>query len=125
MNLATIYDIESYVAMINDDYQSKETTEHSFRGILQNLLKKMLNMGVKKEFQVAVINEPKRKDYGAPDFELRKNDVAIAFLETKDLDDNDVRGTKKHKEQFDRYKKAVNNIAFTNYLDFVLYENGE
>jgi len=125
MNLATIYDIESYVAMINDDYQSKETTEHSFRGTLQNLLKKMLNMGVKKEYQVAVINEPKRKDYGAPDFEFRKNDVAIAFLETKDLDDNDVRGTKKHKEQFDRYKKAVNNIAFTNYLNFVLYENGE
>ena len=125
MNLATIYDIESYVAMINDDYQSKETTEHSFRGTLQNLLKKMLNMGVKKEYQVAVINEPKRKDYGAPDFEFRKNDVAIAFLETKDLDDNDVRGTKKHKEQFDRYKKAVNNIAFTNYLKFVLYENGE
>ena len=125
MNLATIYDIESYLSKVNDDYQSKDTTEHSFRGALQNLLTKMLNDGVRKEAQISIINEPKRKDYGAPDFEFRKNDIAIAFMETKDLGDDDVRGVKKHKEQFDCYKKAVNNIAFTNYLHFVLYENGE
>lgn len=125
MNLNLVYDIEEYVAQINHDYQSKDTTEHSFRGKLQNLLLKMLNECVKAVHRVDVINEPKRKNYGAPDFEFRKNDVAIAFLETKDIGDSDVRGVKKHKEQFDRYKKAVNNIAFTNYLCFVLYENGE
>jgi len=125
MNLNLIYDIEEYVAQINHDYESKDTTEHSFRGKLQNLLLKMLNEGVKDANKVDVINEPKRKVYGAPDFEFRKNDVAIAFLETKDIGDSDVRGIKKHKEQFDRYKMAVNNIAFTNYLCFVLYENGE
>lgn len=125
MNLATFYDIESYISNVNDDYKSKDATEHSYRGFLQSLLLKMLNESVKKDSQIAIINEPKRKAYGAPDFEFRRNEVAIAFLETKDLGDDDVRGVKKHKEQFDRYKKAVNNIAFTNYLDFVLYENGE
>ena len=35
MNLATIYDIESYVSKVNADYQSKDTTEHSFRGTLR------------------------------------------------------------------------------------------
>lgn len=125
MNLNLVYDIEEYVAQINHDYESKDTTEHSFRGKLQNLLLKMLNDGANDANKVDVINEPKRKVYGAPDFEFRKNDVAIAFLETKDIGDRDVRGIKKHKEQFDRYKMAVNNIAFTNYLCFVLYENGE
>lgn len=121
-------DIDAYIDTINDKYHSTVTTEHSFRGALEILLCKLLNDGIKKDKdKIAVINEPKRKDYGAPDFEFRRGDVAIAFLETKKLGDPDLRGTndKKHKSQFDRYKKAVNMIAFTDYLTFVLYENGE
>lgn len=128
MNLNSRYDIETYIACVNDDYASGVTTEHSFRGFLQTLLRQLINDGVKKDSdKVTVINEPTRKDYGAPDFEFRKNDVAIAFLETKNIGDPDLLGdnNKQHKEQFDRYKNAVNMIAFTDYLRFHLYENGE
>lgn len=129
MNIITArFDIEKYIESINEDFQTKETTEHSFRGALQALLRNVLNDGVKKDKdKITVINEPKRKDYGAPDFELRRDDIAISFLETKDLGDKDLLGTndKKHKEQFDRYKNAITTIAFTDYLRFFLFEDGE
>lgn len=119
--------IINYVESVNTIYQTGETTEHSFRGSLEMLMKSLLPKAKKNDTPINVINEPKRKEYGAPDFELRKGDVIISFIETKDLFDRDLRGQcdKVHKEQFDRYKKAINTIAFTDYLDFVLFENGE
>lgn len=116
-----------YVESVNNIFQTGETTEHSFRGSLENLLKAVLPQNKKNQPVIQIINEPKRKAYGAPDFEIRKGDVIISFLETKDLFDKDLRGIddKKHKEQFDRYKKAINTIAFTDYLEFVLFEKGE
>ncbi|MBQ6208878.1 MAG: N-6 DNA methylase [Prevotella sp.] len=128
MDLAAIYDIETYIDTINRDYHTGVATEHSFRGPLQNLLRALLNDSTQKGKQkIAVINEPKRKSYGAPDFEFRRDDVAIAYLETKNLGDKDLTGAdnRGHKAQFDRYKRAVNLIAFTDYLRFFLYENGE
>ena len=129
MNIITArFDIENYIESINADFQTKDTTEHSYRGSLQILLRNILNDGVKKDKdKITVINEPKRKNYGAPDFELRREDIAISFIETKDIEDKDLLGTndKKHKEQFDRYKNAITTIAFTDYLRFFLFENGD
>ena len=118
--------INQYIQAINTIYQTGETTEHSFRGVLETLLKSLLPKPNKNTATIQIINEPKRKEYGVPDFELRKDDTIIAFLETKDLFDKDLRGENEnaHKEQFDRYKKAINTIAFTDYLEFVLYEKG-
>lgn len=120
--------ISAYIDNINADNKTGETTEHSFRGALQTLLRTILNDGIKNDKdKISVINEPKRKPYGAPDFEFRRNDVPISFLETKDLGDKDLMGNneKRHKGQFDRYKEAITTIAFTDYLTFVLFENGE
>ena len=55
---------------------------------------------------------------------LRKN-LAVAYIESKDLEDGDLDGRKKNKEQFDRYKASLDTIIFTDYLDFHLYEHGE
>ena len=81
--------IIQYITSVNDIYQTDETTEHSFRGSLETLLKSMLPKSKKNQTPINVINEPKRKEYGAPDFELRKGDVIISFIETKDLFDKD------------------------------------
>lgn len=127
-NLNLICDIQKYIDSINSDYQTNLATEHTYRGDLKTLLKTIINDGIKKKAdEVTVINEPKRKSYGAPDFEFRKNENTIAFLETKNIGDNDIEGLnpKKHKRQFDKYKNAVNTIAFTDYLKFILFENGE
>ena len=119
--------ISQYIQTVDTIYQTGETTEHSFRGALETLLNSFLPKPKKNSVPIKIITAPKRKEYGAPDFELRKGDTIISFIETKDLFDKDLRGenNKAHKEQFDRYKKAINTIAFTDYLEFVLYEKGE
>ena len=125
MDMNTIYDIEKYISDVNEYYVSNVATEHSYRAPLQNLLTQLL--GGNKKRKVSIINEATRKDYGAPDIEFRRDDVAIAFIETKKIGDLDLLGqnSKQHKQQFDRYKNAVNLIAFTDYLRFYLYKNGE
>ena len=55
---------------------------------------------------------------------LRQN-LAVAYIEAKDLEDGDLDGRKKNKEQFDRYKSSLDTVIFTDYLDFHLYEHGE
>ena len=125
MDMNIRHDIEKYINDVNDIYNSGNPTEHTYRIPLVNLLTQLLN-GNKKS-KVGVYNEGARKDYGAPDIEFHRDDVTIAFIETKNIGDHDLLGqnSKQHKEQFDRYKNAVNLIAFTDYLVFYLYENGE
>ncbi len=112
--------ITTYIEELNKVYQTQQATEATYRGILQNLIKALLP-------KVTIIHEPKRSAYGVPDYKILKNDIAISFIETKNLNDKDLKGEKEklHKEQFDRYKSALDTIVFTDYLTFHLYENGE
>ena len=109
--------INAYIAQLDKRYQTGETTEHTFRGDLQKLLEDTTGY--------VVINEQKRIDCGAPDLALYKNKIPYAYFEAKDLEDGDLDGRKKNKEQFDRYKSSLNTIVFTDYLDFHLYEEGK
>ncbi len=71
----------------------------------------------------------KRQACGAPDYILtkKKNNIPVGFIEAKDVGDSDLSGSKKagNKEQFDRYKESLNNLIFTDYLDFHLYRDGQ
>jgi len=109
--------ISSYIKEINQLYQTGLTTEHSFRPALQHLLQSCTNC--------TVINEQSHIDCGAPDLTLLRKGMAVAYIEAKDLEDGDLDGRKKNKEQFDRYKASLDTIIFTDYLDFHLYEHGE
>lgn len=111
---------EQYIQNINRDYIKGFATEHTYRGDLKQLLEAILP-------DVSTTNEPKRIKCGAPDYVLTKNDVPIGFIEAKDIGDKDLDGTKKtgNKEQFDRYKSSLNNLIFTDYLDFHLYIDGQ
>ena len=74
------------------------------------------------------VNEPKRTDCGAPDYIVQdKTGLGVFYVEAKDLGDDDLDGKKRtgHKEQFDRYKAALDTIIFTDYLDFRLYRHGQ
>ena len=108
--------IKEYIKRVDKRYQTGETTEHSFRGDLQQLLEETSGY--------TVINEQKRIDCGAPDLALYKKRVPYAYVEAKDLEGGDLDGHKKNKVQFDRYKASLNTIIFTDYLDFHLYEEG-
>ena len=109
--------ISAYVKEIDKLYQTGLTTEHSFRPALAQLLRDCTGC--------TVINEQSHIDCGAPDLTLLNKQLPIAYIEAKDLEDGDLDGRKKNKEQFDRYKASLDTILFTDYLDFHLYEHGE
>jgi len=112
--------IEKYIDNINQRYKLGNATEHTFRGDLQQLLESLVP-------EVRATNEPKRQSCGAPDYILTKKDIPVGFIEAKDVGDKDLEGKKKsvNKEQFDRYKASLDNLIFTDYIDFHLYNDGE
>jgi hypothetical protein len=111
--------LEQYISNINAAYKRGTATEHTYRGDLQQLIESLVP-------EIRATNEPKRQSCGAPDYILTKKDIPIGFIEAKDIGDKDLSGVKKtgNKEQFDRYKNSLNNLIFTDYLDFHLYIDG-
>jgi predicted helicase len=112
--------IENYIDNINQRYKLGNATEHTFRGDLQQLIENLVP-------EIRATNEPKRQSCGAPDYILTKKDIPVGFIEAKDIGDKDLEGKKKsvNKEQFDRYKASLDNLIFTDYIDFHLYNDGE
>lgn len=111
--------IKNYIAELNNLYATGVAREHAYRVPLQNLMNALLP----KDY--TIVNEPARIACGAPDYIILHGDVPMAFMEAKDLDDRDLDGNREHREQFERYKNSLNNIVFTDYLDFHLYIGGE
>ncbi len=107
--------IQQYIGNVSSLFNTGKCTEHSYRGDLQKLLTSLLK-------DVAVTNEPKRIECGAPDYILTRKDIPIGYIEAKDV--GVKLGDKAHKEQFDRYKAALNNLIITDYLEFHFYKNG-
>src|SRR5680860_1102568 len=112
--------LDQYIDNVNQKFKAGNATEHTFRGILEQLIESIVPT-------IRATNEPKRQSCGAPDYILTKKDIPVGFIEAKDIGDKDLDGKKKagNKEQFDRYKASLDNLIFTDYLDFHLYRTGE
>ncbi len=110
-------DIQQYISIVNQRYQAGNATEHSYRGDLQQLLHTLLP-------DVDITNEPKRIECGAPDYIISRKgkDIPIGYIEAKDV--GVELGSKLYKEQFDRYKSALDNLIITDYLQFYFYRQG-
>ena len=108
--------ISEYISIVNQRYHAGNATEHSYRGDLQQLLQTLLP-------DVDITNEPKRIDCGAPDYILSRKNIPVGYIEAKDV--GVELGHKAHKEQFDRYKAALNNLIITDYLQFHFYKQGQ
>lgn len=111
--------VSQYIESINKRYNSRLSTEHTFRGDLQQLIETIAP-------KVRATNEPKRQQCGAPDYILTVKEVPVGYIEAKDIGDTDLDGNNKniHKEQFDRYKASLPNLIFTDYINFHLYRDG-
>ena len=112
-------ELKLYIDELNKQYKTGIAREHSYRPALKDLLQSLLP-------KMVVTNEPAHIECGAPDYIISraKDHLPIFFVEAKDINDTDLVGKKAHKEQFERYKQALDYIIFTDYLDFHLYEHG-
>ncbi|AEF95815.1 type ISP restriction/modification enzyme [Methanotorris igneus] len=112
--------LKNYIKTIKEIYNEGEFSEYSFRYALEELLRDII-----KEYDVKIIHESGREDFGAPDFKIKGNGKIIGYVETKKIDVDLHRLPKRDKEQLNRYKNNIENLILTNYKEFVLYQNGE
>ncbi|CAN5464601.1 DNA methyltransferase [soil metagenome] len=108
--------IQEYLENVNKRFITGISREHSYRGDLQTLLESLAN-------GILVTNEPARIKCGAPDFIITRKDIPVGYIEAKDIGKDLT--SKDFKEQFERYRKSLNNLIFTDYLDFHLYDDGK
>ncbi|HNA22028.1 MAG TPA: N-6 DNA methylase, partial [Agitococcus sp.] len=110
--------ISAYLNQVIKRYNSGIAKEHAYRADLEALLRAF----VPKEYEVT--NEPANvTQCGNPDFVITKNQIAVGFIEAKDIG-KDL-DSKNYKEQFDRYKNALDNLIITDYLEFRFYQKGQ
>lgn len=109
--------ISNYLEKLNKHYQSGYATEHTYRGDFAELVASLAP-------DMHITNEPSNvTDCGNPDFVITKNKIPVGFIEAKDLG-KDL-NSKQFKEQFGRYRKALNNLIITDYVWFQFFQNGE
>ncbi|WP_424947880.1 type ISP restriction/modification enzyme [Candidatus Spongiihabitans sp.] len=107
---------QTYLKQLDQHYKAGNATEHTYRAALQSLLETTLP-------DIAVTNEPKQIECGAPDYVLTRNAIPLGYIEAKDLD-KDL-NDKAHAAQLRRYTESLGNLIFTNYLEFRLIRDGE
>ncbi len=109
--------LNQYIESINTRYQSGISREHSYRGDLEELIRELV-------FGVEITNEPANvTDCGNPDYVITKGKIPVGYIEAKDVS-KDL-NHKQYKEQFTRYRKALDNLIITDYTWFQFFQNGE
>jgi len=72
---------------------------------------------------VNITNEPANvTDCGNPDYVITKGKIPVGYIEAKDIG-KDLK-SKQYDEQFNRYKKALDNLLITDYIWFRFYQHG-
>ena len=109
--------LPAYIEIIAKRYETGISSEHSYRGDLEGLIRELVP-------GVEITNEPSQVTAcGNPDYILTKKKIPVGFIEAKDLG-KDL-NSQQYKEQFSRYKKALDNLIITDYLWFQFYQNGQ
>lgn len=115
---------QEYFNTIQELYLSDtESTEHTYRTALENLLNSFLKENISKK--LIIKHEPKKQgDLGRPDFKVSTPEqLTIGLIETKKTGDN-LKETL-NSEQLLRYKQLSENIIVTDYLQFFLIRKGD
>lgn len=109
--------INSYLESVNKHFKSGYASEHTYRGDFAELIKGIVP-------NIHITNEPSKvTDCGNPDYVITRKKIPVGFIEAKDLG-KDL-NSKSYKEQFGRYRKALDNLIITNYIHFQFFQKGE
>lgn len=106
--------VKNFIEKVNEQFQTGHAREHSYRPALEELFKEITGL--------KVINEPKRSEYGAPDFVFINKNIVTAYAEAKDLKIslNEIEKS----DQMVRYY-GYSNLILTNCLEFRFYKSGQ
>ena len=109
--------IKEYIEIVSKRLKSGISREHSYRGDLETLIRELV-------IGIEITNEPANvTDCGNPDYVITKGKIPVGYIEAKDIG-KDL-NSKSYKEQFGRYKKALDNLIITDYIWFQFFQNGE
>ena len=99
-----------------------ETTEHTLRGALENLLNAI---AAHENPNIKVIHEPKqdKTGLGTPDFKIKLNEAILGYLENKKIGENLDAVLKG--DQIAKYKRLSGNLVLTDYLEWIWLKDGE
>lgn len=112
--------IKTYLKEIEQNLLRGDSTEHTHRPALKNLL---------QSFRSGIIatNEPTGEKCGAPDLAVSigrgHGPLTIGHVEAKDVGKR--LAEEEDSEQMRRYRRALENLIFTDYLEFRWYVAGE
>ena len=110
--------IRAYLKAVAAIHSGGNSTELSFRADLQKLMQEFLP-------GVNITHEPRPIACGAPDFVLARDLIPLGYIEAKDLGKPLDNLTGRDREQFQRYLQSLDNLIFTNYLEFRFYRDGD
>ncbi|MBU8891592.1 MAG: N-6 DNA methylase [Bacteroidales bacterium] len=109
--------IQEYIDSLNKRFKTGISREHTYRTDLEQLIRTIVT-------GVEITNEPANvTDCGNPDYVITKGKIPVGYIEAKDIG-KDL-NSKGYKEQFTRYKKALDNLIITDYTWFRFFQNGE
>lgn len=100
----------------------QESTEASYYPALKKFLEDYLS---EEKKQTNILVQPKKTEIGIPDFFLKTNQGKITgYIEAKEPDKNIYQLNKSDEEQIERYK-TLPNLILTNFVDFILFRDGQ
>lgn len=108
--------MKDYLASIAATAATGKATEHSYRAAVEALFHRLYP-------KLEITNEPRRQACGAPDFVVQRTGVPLGYIEAKDLG-KDL-SADEFKEQFNRYRRSLDNLLITDYLHWQLWQRGE
>lgn len=109
--------MREYIKELNRIYADGDATEHSYRLALINLIKRISS-------DTTLINEAQRIQCGQPDITIKRNNLPVGYIETKDVDTDLDKLQGYEKEQQERYLRGLSNLVYTDYINFIFYVDG-
>ncbi|PJC72709.1 MAG: hypothetical protein CO012_11490 [Syntrophobacterales bacterium CG_4_8_14_3_um_filter_49_14] len=108
--------LKHYLNTIENALKAGNATEHTHRPALKALLES-------SDLHVIATNEPKRIVCGAPDYIITRDGLTIGYIEAKDVGKS-LTETERT-DQLKRYRRALDNLILTDYLEFRWYVDGK
>jgi len=108
--------MKDYLATIAATAATGKATEHSYRAAVEALFHRLYP-------KLEITNEPRRQACGAPDFVVQRQGVPLGYIEAKDLG-KDLNADE-FREQFNRYRRSLDNLLITDYLHWQLWQRNE